>query len=142
MGSLSRGSEFSGKRSGSNDRRQRVTDTATASPLAIGTSHARLTLGRALDDVDRLRLTGRLRADTTGGERIRAGLPAECLVGDRTGTGGYGTADDVAIAWPPGRAPVVVAVLSTHADATAESDSPLVRAAAEVVADVFTRARA
>ncbi|MFF7981337.1 class A beta-lactamase [Streptomyces sp. NPDC007901] len=118
----------------------RVTDTT--SPLAIGTSYARLVLGGALDDADRRRLSGWLRANTTGGERIRAGLPGDWTVGDKTGTGGYGTANDVAIAWPPGRAPVVVAVLSTHADATAESDSSLVRAAAEVVADVFTRGRA
>ncbi|MFG3288586.1 class A beta-lactamase [Streptomyces sp. NPDC048179] len=118
----------------------RVTDTT--SPSAIGTSYARLVLGGALDDADRRRLTGWLRANTTGGERIRAGLPEDWTVGDKTGTGGYGTANDVAIAWPPGRAPVVVAVLSTHAEATAESDSALVRAAAEVVADVFTRVRA
>lgn len=118
----------------------RVTDTT--SPWAIGTGYARLALGAALDDADRRRLTGWLRANTTGGERIRAGLPGDWTVGDKTGTGGYGTANDVAIAWPPGRAPVVVAVLSTHAEATAGSDSPLVRAAAEVVADVFTRGRA
>ncbi|MET9084475.1 class A beta-lactamase [Streptomyces sp. NPDC004237] len=118
----------------------RVTDTT--SPSAIGTGYARLVLGGALDGADRRRLTGWLRANTTGGERIRAGLPGDWTVGDKTGTGGHGTANDVAIAWPPGRAPVVVAVLSTHAEATAESDSALVRAAAEVVADVFTRGRA
>ncbi|MFG2965183.1 class A beta-lactamase [Streptomyces sp. NPDC048288] len=117
----------------------RVTDTT--SPAAIGTGYARLVLGGALDDADRRRLTGWLRANTTGGERIRAGLPGDWTVGDKTGTGGYGTANDVAIAWPPGRAPVVVAVLSTHAEATAEPDSALVRAAAEVVADAFTRGR-
>ncbi|MFD4505943.1 class A beta-lactamase [Streptomyces sp. NPDC058457] len=113
----------------------RVTDTTTA--LAVATTYARLTVGHALDGADRRRLTGWLLANTTGGERIRAGLPGDWTVGDKTGTGAHGTANDVAVAWPPGRAPVVVAVLSTHADATAEADSPLVRAAATVVADIF-----
>ncbi|MER5515597.1 class A beta-lactamase [Streptomyces sp. NPDC002763] len=115
----------------------RVTDTTT--PLAIGTSYARLVVGSALDGADRRRLTGWLLANTTGGERIRAGLPADWTVGDKTGTGAYGTANDVAIAWPPGRAPVVVAVLSTHTDPAAQADSALVKEAAAVVADTLTR---
>jgi beta-lactamase class A len=118
----------------------RITDTTT--PQAIATTYARLTVGHALDGADRRRLTGWLLANTTGGERIRAGLPGDWTVGDKTGTGGYGTANDVAVAWPPGRAPVVVAVLSTHAEAVAEADSPLVRAAAAVVADTFEQGTA
>ncbi|WP_406431451.1 class A beta-lactamase [Streptomyces sp. NBC_00631] len=113
----------------------RVTDTTT--PLAIATTYARLTVGHALDAAERRRLTGWLLANTTGGERIRAGLPGDWTVGDKTGTGGYGTANDVAVARPPGRAPLVLAVLSTHADAAAEADSPLVSKAAAIVADVF-----
>ncbi|MFD8811473.1 class A beta-lactamase, partial [Streptomyces sp. NPDC059627] len=83
----------------------RITDTTT--PLAIATTYARLTVGHALDGADRRRLTGWLLANTTGGERIRAGLPGDWTVGDKTGTGGYGTANDVAVARPPGRAPGV-----------------------------------
>ncbi|MFJ8487192.1 class A beta-lactamase [Streptomyces sp. NPDC094038] len=113
----------------------RVTDTTT--PLAVATTYAKLTVGHALAGADRRRLTGWLLANTTGGERIRAGLPGDWTVGDKTGTGGYGTANDVAVAWPPGRAPLVVAVLSTHDDATAGADSPLVRKAAAIVADTF-----
>ncbi|MEV7320480.1 class A beta-lactamase [Streptomyces sp. NPDC093970] len=115
----------------------RVTDTTT--PLAIGTDYVKLAVGDALARADRRRLTGWLLANTTGGERIRAGLPARWTVGDKTGTGSYGTADDVAIAWPPGRPPVVVAVLSTHTDPAAQADSALVKEAAAVVADVLTR---
>ncbi|MEU9386533.1 class A beta-lactamase [Streptomyces sp. NPDC048279] len=115
----------------------RVTDTT--SPEAIGTSYAKLAVGNALDRVDRRRLTGWLLANTTGGERIRAGLPAHWTVGDKTGTGAYGTANDVAIAWPPGRAPVVVAVLSTHTDPAAQADSALVKEAAAMVVDTLTR---
>ena len=44
-------------------------------------------------------------------ERLRAGLPADWRVGDKTGTwnGEHNAANDVAIAWPPGRDPIVIA---------------------------------
>ncbi len=49
----------------------------------------------------------------TGAARVRAGLPAEWLSGDKTGTGGGGDrtvmANDVVWIEPPGRAPLVVA---------------------------------
>ncbi|MER6220064.1 serine hydrolase [Streptomyces sp900105755] len=90
--------------------------TGTTTPPAVATACAKLTVGHALDGAGRRRLTGRLLANTTGGERIRAGLPGDRTVGDKTGTGCYGTADDVALARPPGRAPLVVAVFSTHAE--------------------------
>lgn len=45
----------------------------------------------------------------TGLSRLRAGLPAQWKIGDKTGTGHRGAINDVAIAWPPGRPPIVVA---------------------------------
>ena len=53
-----------------------------------------------------------MEATTTGAQRLRAGLPADWRSGDKTGTAmAQGMADkynDVAVAWPPGRAPLVV----------------------------------
>ncbi|MER5182931.1 serine hydrolase [Streptomyces sp. NPDC002896] len=79
-----------------------------------------------------------LLGNTTGGKRLRAGLPGEWTVAEKTGTGDYGTTNDVGVAWPPGAAPVVVAVLSTKADSDAPADEPLVARAAAVVADALT----
>lgn len=47
----------------------------------------------------------------TGRERLRAGLPRDWRVGDKTGTwnGAHNATNDVAIAWPPGRAPIIIA---------------------------------
>src|SRR5699024_8635688 len=40
-------------------------------------------------------------ANTTGDDAIRAGLPAEWTIGDKTGGGiGYGTTNDIAITRP------------------------------------------
>lgn len=45
----------------------------------------------------------------TGLARLRAGVPGGWRVGDKTGSGQRGAVNDVAIVWPPGRAPWVVA---------------------------------
>ena len=58
-------------------------------------------------------------AGQTGSKRLRAGLPTDWTVGDKTGSGDNGTVNDVAILRPPGRAPVIVAVYVTGATAPA-----------------------
>ncbi len=75
-------------------------------------------------------------ANTTGGPRIRAGLPADWRVADKTGAGGYGTVNDVAIAYPPTGPPIVLATLSTRPGAPdGPSDNALLAAAAAIVAE-------
>ncbi|WP_371476896.1 class A beta-lactamase [Kitasatospora sp. NBC_00315] len=110
----------------------RVTDTT--SPRAIGRTYGRLVLGDALGARDRERLTGWLLANTTGGNRLRAGLPGDWSVADKTGTGDWGTTNDVGITRPPGRGPIVLAVLSTGHEAAAPADEPLVAEAAALLA--------
>jgi beta-lactamase class A len=47
-------------------------------------------------------------------------------VGDKTGNGGWGTRNDIAVTWPPGRAPVVISVLSRRNSPDASSDDALI----------------
>ena len=110
----------------------RVTDTS--SPRAVSRTYARLALGDVLDPRHRERLLGWLLADTTNGNRFRAGLPKDWTIADKTGTGGYGTTNDVGITWPPGRGPIVLAVLSTKHETTAATDEPLVADTAALLA--------
>lgn len=113
--------------------------TDTTSPRAIGQSYARLTLGHALNRDDADQLTKWLLANTTGGNRVRKGLPAAWRWGDKTGSGKYSTTNDVGIALPPGRAPIVIAVLSTKKDSPeGGADEPLVAKTAELVAASFS----
>uniref|UniRef100_A0AAU2K0D7 Beta-lactamase n=1 Tax=Streptomyces sp. NBC_00049 TaxID=2903617 RepID=A0AAU2K0D7_9ACTN len=113
----------------------RVTDTT--SPRAIGLTYARLSLGDALAPRHRDRLNGWLLANTTSAHRFRAGLPADWAVADKTGAGSYGTNNNVGIAWPPGRPPVVLAVLTTRAEAAAPRDDALIAEAARLLADAL-----
>ena len=82
-------------------------DTTTPDAMLAAMQHLRL--GDVLQPESRRMLDGLLRANTTGGSRIRAGLPGDWQAGDKTGTGGNGAVSDIAILYPPGRAPVLAA---------------------------------
>ncbi|WP_278263680.1 class A beta-lactamase [Nocardia sp. AG03] len=101
-------------------------DRDTTTPAALAADYRALLLGPALAEPERAQLTTWLLANTTGAERIRAGLPGDWKVGDKTGTPAYGSALDVAIAWPPGRAPLILAVLSTRSEQDAEPSNTLI----------------
>ncbi|MFD3947915.1 class A beta-lactamase [Streptomyces sp. NPDC058579] len=112
--------------------------TDTTSPRAIGQTYQRLVLGNALPSDDRTQLTNWLLANTTSGEKFRAGLPSDWTIADKTGGGGYGTNHDVGITWPPGQPPIVLAVLTTKREPDASPDNPLVARAAALVAATLT----
>ncbi|WP_028694049.1 class A beta-lactamase [Pseudomonas cremoricolorata] len=108
-------------------------DTSSAQAMAL--SLQRLALGDALDHAGRGQLQTWLKGNTTGAKRIRAGVPVGWTVGDKTGSGDYGVANDVALLWPAGRAPWVLAVLSRSAEAKAAwRDAALAEATGVVVA--------
>jgi len=82
----------------------------TTSPRAMVDSLQRLLLGDVLRAPLQAVLAAWLVGNRTGDARIRAGVPAGWIVGDKTGTCGAGTAADVAVLYPPGRAPLLLAV--------------------------------
>ncbi|WP_411094965.1 Exo family class A beta-lactamase [Streptomyces sp. 021-3] len=113
----------------------RVTDTT--SPRAITRTYGRLVLGDALNPRDRRLLTSWLLANTTSGDRFRAGLPDDWTLGDKTGAGRYGTNNDAGVTWPPGRAPIVLTVLTAKTEQDAARDDGLVADAARVLAETL-----
>ncbi|MGK8521610.1 class A beta-lactamase [Nocardia asteroides] len=110
----------------------------TTTPAALAADYRALTLGDALGARERDQLIAWLKANTTGGKRIRAGLPTGWVAGDKTGTGSYGCANDVAIVWPDGgRAPIVIAIQTRRSDADAEVDNDLLAEVTRVVVGRF-----
>ncbi|TDP42000.1 beta-lactamase class A [Nocardia ignorata] len=97
----------------------------TTTPAALAADYRALVLGDVLAEPERTQLADWLKANTTGGKRIKAGLPTDWTVGDKTGSPAYGSALDVAIAWPPNRPPLVLAVLSTKSEQDAEPSNEL-----------------
>lgn len=89
----------------------------TTTPGAMVETLARLALGDVLAPPARARWLGWLAANTTGGARLRAGLPGGWRVGDRTGGAAHGTSNVVGLLWPPAGAPWVVACFLTESAA-------------------------
>ncbi|WP_280407897.1 class A beta-lactamase [Nocardia brasiliensis] len=111
----------------------------TSSPRALGTDYQRIVLGDALPEDKRAFLRDLLERNATGAGalRVRAGVPQGWKVADKTGTGEYGTLNDIAIVWPPDRAPLVLSLMSSKASADAEYDQALLAEAAAYVASTL-----
>jgi beta-lactamase class A len=71
----------------------------STSPDAIIATWQKLLFGNVLQPASRVQLTQWLIANTTGGTRLRAGLPKDWIIGDKTGTGGNNSVNDIAVAW-------------------------------------------
>lgn len=98
----------------------------TTTPSAMLADLRSLALRDVLSQASRTRLTGWLANYQTAFPRIPAGLPAGWRSGNKMGTGSYGTTNDIAILWPPGRAPILVAAYYTGSTApSAERDAVL-----------------
>ncbi len=112
-----------------------IRDTSAAKALA--TDLKAFTVDNNLTPDKRTILTDWMRGNATGDELIRAGAPIGWEVGDKSGAGSYGTRNDIAIVWPPHRAPIVVAILSNRFTEDANYDNALIAEAAKVVLNNF-----
>ncbi|WP_420105630.1 class A beta-lactamase [Herbaspirillum huttiense] len=90
----------------------------TTTPAAMTADLRQLVLGNALTPPSRQQLAQWLVANQTGNKRVRAGLPKGWKVGDKTGTGRLGTANDVGVVWTEKGAPLLFAVYLTENAAT------------------------
>jgi beta-lactamase class A len=112
----------------------------TTTPGAMMGSLQQLVLGETLAPPQRQLLKDWLIACTTGPTAIRAGVPPGWTVGDKTGAGGFGSRNDIAVLWPPGRAPIVLAVYTVQRRKDSEARNDIVAAAATLVAGAWSAA--
>ena len=110
----------------------------TTTPNAMASSLQALILGTAaLSAASREQLTAWLLANKTGDTRLRAGLAKDWRVGDKTGSGARGTANDVAVIWPPNQPPIVITVYLTGATvSTTQQNATLASVARAVSAGI------
>lgn len=101
-----------------------IRDTSTARALAADLRE--LLLGTALPASRRALLTDWMTRNTTGDPYIRAALPEGWTAADKTGSGGYGTRNDIAVVRPAAGAPLVIAVLTSREHAAASSADALI----------------
>ncbi|XYH26013.1 class A beta-lactamase [Pantoea ananatis] len=111
----------------------------TTSPDAMMQSLKKLVLGKALAPAQRQQLTDWMKGNTTGANSIRAGLPASWTVADKTGSGDYGTTNDIAVIWPPHHAPLVLVTYYTQPDKHAAARRDVLAGAAKIVASGYNK---
>jgi beta-lactamase class A len=88
----------------------------TSTPAAMAKSLQNLALGNALGVPQHQQLLTWMKNNTTGEKRIRAGVPKGWSVAEKTGSGAYGITNDIGIIWPPGSAPIIVAIYFSTQD--------------------------
>jgi len=111
----------------------------TTTPGAMVNDLRALLLGEALSADSREQLDRWMAGNRTGNEMIRAGVPPDWKVGDKTGRGTRGATNDIAILRPPGRAPILLAVYSVGSEASSTIRLAVIARVARVVAESFAR---
>ncbi len=107
----------------------------TTTPAAMAKTLQNLTLDTALAEPQRKQLVEWMKKNTTGGASIRAGLPTTWTVADKTGSGSYGTTNDIAVIWPANQPPVVLVTYFTQPQKEAKSRNDVLAAAAKIVTE-------
>jgi beta-lactamase class A len=110
----------------------------TTTPQAMLQSMCQLVLGNALPPLQRAQLKEWMLGNTTGGDRIRAGVPPGWPVADKTGSGSNGTVNDIGVIWPPGKAPILLALYLTQPGKDDKQRNDIIAAASRIVVDAFS----
>ena len=99
----------------------------TTTPSAMRLSLQKLILGSALPSEQRTLLRDWLIHNTTGNNRIRAAISKRWKVADKTGTGEYGTTNDIGVIYPPHCKPIVLAIYFTQKQKRAPANEAIIQ---------------
>ena len=110
----------------------------TTTPAAMVQLMRTLLIDGPLRPRSRQQLSQWLVRSSRGLDRLRAGLPKDWSIGSKAGTGARGAVNDLAIAWPPGREPILIACYLDAPGATYEVAAKVHSEVARRVAAVFT----
>jgi beta-lactamase class A len=89
-----------------------IRDTTT--PKAMVNTLQKLILGNVLNLNSKNLLLDMLKHNTTGATKIRSVIPNNWVVADKTGSGDYGTNNDIAIIYPFESKPIIIAIYTTQ----------------------------
>jgi beta-lactamase class A len=108
----------------------------TTTPSAMAATVRALLLGNALKPAQQQKLKDWMVRNTTGDAKIRAGVPAQWVVAEKTGNcGSYGTSNDIGVLYPPGRAPIVLAIYTARYKSNDEGSNEIIAAVAKLIAE-------
>ncbi|MFC4235317.1 class A beta-lactamase [Thalassospira xianhensis] len=111
----------------------------TTTPDAMRALLAYLLLGDALSPESRQLLEDWLMGNQVGGPLLRAGLPDDWKIADRTGAGGFGSRAIAAVIWPPEQKPVIVAIYITQTSASMDERNAAIADLGQEIAAAIMR---
>jgi len=109
----------------------------STTPKSMAETVQRLLFGNVLSASSKQRIETSMVACQTGLNMLRAGLPSGWKVGDKTGRGGNGSTNDVAVVWPPGGEPVIIAVYLADCPAPLAAREAAIAEIGRMVTDYF-----
>ena len=105
----------------------------TTTPAAMQHDMMLLLGGKVLSPGSCKQLDEWLAKNETGTAMIRAGVPKDWSVGDKTGRGANGATNDIAILRPPGKQPIFLAIYSAGSSASADERNAMIAEIARLV---------
>lgn len=105
----------------------------TTTPLSMTNSLKAIVLGNILAPQNKHLIKSWLLENATGAKRMRSGTPRGWLVGDKTGTGDYGTTNDIGVVWPPTCNPIIISLYFTQYKKNAAPDEKILAKATQFV---------
>ena len=88
-----------------------------------------------MSQASRAQLTRWLLANQTGADCLHAGLPGDWRIGNKTGSGNTAN-NDIAIAWPPRRKPLLIAAYYDNAKAEVSARKAVLAEVGRIVAGI------
>ena len=111
----------------------------TSTPNAMAETLQKILMDDYLSPASKEQLKAWMFGNTTGANKLRAGFDKFWIVGDKTGSGGNGAINDVAIVFPIGVAPFVVVVFYTGSDSSNDAKSAVIAEVARTTSDVLLK---
>jgi len=90
----------------------------TTTPRAVARALQRLLLDESLTANSREQLTTWMENDKVADALLRASLPADWRIADKSGAGGNGARSIIAVMWPPAGSPIIAAIYVAENDAS------------------------
>ena len=109
----------------------------TTSPAAMVGNLEGVLLGGVLSADSRRQLTQWMQASLTCRNCLRAGLPSDWRVADKSGSNGSHTRNDISIIWPTGHPPIIVAAYITQCAGPDSKRETLLASIGKLVADPY-----
>lgn len=108
-------------------------------PAAMNKSLRKLVLGNVLTNSKREMLIAWLKNNTTGDARIRAGVSKNWIVGDKTGTGLYGSTNDIAVIWPAQCPSIIITIFYSSNKKEASHREDILASATRVIMNTYAK---